>query len=263
MPTPENAPIIQSVDRAIAILDLIATAGQSGIALKDISQGVGVNSSTVHHLLATLIKRQMLEQDPDSKRYRLGIHLIELGNAALSTTSIARVAQPFLDKAWDQTGHTVSLLVFHGLLRTPLIGVRSRKMVMVNSAPLEVSTLHATGSGKLLLAYLPAGEFQNYLDFARLERFTGATITDPGQLRGELDRIRANGVSLDREEYGDGVSCIAAPVQDSSKRVVGCIDMIFPSYSIDAEQQEQMITSVRQAARGLSNQLREIGLVVP
>lgn len=260
---PENIPVIQSVDRAIAILDRIAVAGQAGIALKDISQGVGVNSSTVHHLLVTLIQRQMIEQDPDSKRYRLGIHLIELGNAALSTTSIARVAQPYLDKVSDQTGHAVTLMVFHGLLRTPLIGVRSRQMVMVKSAPLETSTLHATGSGKLLLAYLPADEFQNYLNFARLERFTGATITDSNQLRVGLERIRENGVSLDREEYGSGVSCIAAPVQDASKRVVGCIDMIFPCYGVSADQLEQMAAFVRRASQDLSNQLREVGLMVP
>jgi DNA-binding IclR family transcriptional regulator len=258
----ENQTIIQSVDRAVAILDAIAAAGQSGITLKEVSQAIAVNPSTVHHLLATLIHRQLIEQDPASKRYRLGIHLIELGNTALSTTSIARVAQPFLDRVWDQTGHTVTLLVFHGLLRTPLVGVRSRQMLTVNSAPLETATLHATGSGKLLLAYLPDHELQGYMHYARLARFTGATITDANQLRQELENIRANGVSFDREEYGQGVSCIAAPVQDASKRVVGCIDMVFPNYGFSEEQVNQMIRCLHQAAQDFSIQLRDIGLVV-
>jgi IclR family transcriptional regulator, acetate operon repressor len=258
----ENVTIIQSVDRAVAILDLVADAGQPGIGLKDISQKVGVNASTVHHLVATLISRQLIEQDPFSKRYRLGIHLIELGNAALSATSIARVAQPHLDRIWDQTGHTVTLLVVHGLLRTPLVGVRSRQMLVVNSAPLEVSTLHATGSGKLLLAYLPENEFQTYLGFTRLERFTGSTITDSNQLGEELARIRESGLSLDREEYGNGVCCISAPVQDATKRVVGCIDMVFPTFGINPEQFEQMKDCIRQTAKDFSIQLSDIGLVV-
>ena len=259
----DNPLVIQSVDRAVAILDAIASSGEAGITLKEISRKVEVNASTVHHLVATLIQRHLIEQDPASKRYRLGLHLIELGNAALATTSIIRVAQPFLEQVSDQTGHTVTLLVFHGLVRTPLTSVRSRQMLTVNSAPLEVSTLHATGSGKLLLAYLPETDLKSYFNFIRLERFTAATITSPDSLCNELTRIRTSGCSCDQEEYGNGVSCISTPIHDASKRMVGCIDMVFPNYGISKEQFEQMTDCMRLSAQGLSNQLREIGLMVP
>jgi DNA-binding IclR family transcriptional regulator len=259
----EKPLLIQSVDRAISSLDIISGFGQQGIGLKDLSQRLGVNASTTHHILVTLIAHQLVEQDPSSKRYRLGIHLIELGNIALSNTSLATVARPYLDHIWDATGHTVSLLIFHGLLRTPLFDVRSRQMITVNSTPLDVSTLHATGSGKLLLAFLPEQELRTYLSTVRLERYTGHTLTDPDGLCDEIVRIREEGVSHDREEYSNGVRCISVPVQDASRRTVACIDMVFPTFEADDERTLFMTETMQKAAFELSSQLQAIGLVVP
>ena len=73
---------IQSLDRAFSILDVLAEGGEAGVSLTRIAESVGINSSTARHLLATLIARRVVEQDPVSRRYRLGVHLIELGNSA-------------------------------------------------------------------------------------------------------------------------------------------------------------------------------------
>ena len=258
----ENTPLIQSVDRAMAILDIIASTGENGIALKELSQKIGLNSSTTHHLVSTLSGRRVIEQDPLTRRYRLGLHLIELGSTALRSTSLARVAQPFLQEVWDVTGQTVTLLVFHGLMRTPLVHVQSRQMLTATSAPLEVATLHATGSGKLLLAYISEQELEHYLSIARLERFTSATISSPERLKEELACIRETGISTDREEFSGGVCCIATPVQDASRKVIACLDMIFPSFEMHPEDLSRMADHLKQVASGLSIKLREIGLVV-
>jgi DNA-binding IclR family transcriptional regulator len=256
---PENTNLIQSVDRAAAILDVIAKADETGLSLKEIASGVQINASTAHHLVATLIQRKLIEQDLDSKRYHLGLHLIELGNAAMRTTSLARVAQEYLDRVWQETGQTVTILVFHGLLRTPLIGERGRQLLSARSAPLEVGTLHATGSGKLLLAHLPDPELESYLNYARLERFTPATITDPDALKAELAKIRTAGYTLDSGEYGSGVFCMAAPFQDASRRVIGCIDLIFPAYEQNQTTIDPMISLLIQTAQQFSGRLLDIG----
>jgi IclR family acetate operon transcriptional repressor len=257
-----SSSLIQSVDRALAILDALAAAGEGGIALSDISKGIGINASTAHHLLATLMSRQVVEQDAASKRYRLGVHLVELGNAALGSTSLARVAGSYIGRLANLTGHTVSLMVFHGLLRTPLLQAQSRQMLSAKTAPLEISTLHATGSGKLLLAYLPDRDLQEYLGRVRLERFTGTTIADPDTLLQELARIRDEGISHDREEYGLGVRCIAAPIQDATLRTVGCLDLVFPTFGLTEECLQSWANAARQSAAELSAQLREIRLIV-
>ncbi|RPJ51440.1 MAG: IclR family transcriptional regulator [Chloroflexi bacterium] len=258
----DHPPLIQSVERAINVLEIIARGAENGISLKELSRELGTNPSTTHHLVATLVRHSILEQDPASKRYRLGIHLIELGNAALNSTSLARVAQPYLNQVFERTGQNVSLLVFHGLLRTPLLDVRSRQILTANSTPLEAFTLHATGSGKLLLAYLPEQELKSYLNSIRLERFTHNTITDPARLCEDLTHIREQGASYDMEEYGLGIRCISVPVQDASRRVVACFDMVFPSFEAGAETMRSLTAAMQKPAGELSNRLRSIGLVV-
>lgn len=259
MPQPPKH--IQSVNRALGILDALSEAGDNGFTLGEISKKVQVNPSTVSHLINTLLHNQVVEQDPISKRYRLGIHLIELGNSARNSTSLARVAGQYIERLWEHTEQACSLLIFHGLMRTILMGLTSRKMLTAQGAPLDATTLHSTGSGKLLLAYLPEQEFQDYLRRTRLQRYTATTITDPEKLAEELDHIRQVGYSLDREEHGNGVRCIAAPVQDSTQTVIGCLDVVFPVFNVTDEQIESWITATCKHASDLSDQLRSIGLV--
>ena len=253
---------IQSLDRAFSILDVLAEGGEAGVSLTRIAESVGINSSTARHLLATLIARRVVEQDPVSRRYRLGVHLIELGNSARASTSLARLAHPYVERLWEITGEAVSLIVFHGLLRAPLLGLQSRQLLHAQSAPLNTYTLHATGSGKVLLAYLPERELREYLNHAPLERFTNTTITDPDALRQELSRIRATEVAMDCEEHGVGVRCIAAPVRDAQLRVIGCLDLVFPAFGLTEERLQQMMVATRQNAADLSAQLCDVGLVV-
>jgi DNA-binding IclR family transcriptional regulator len=258
----EPSPLIQSVDRAISLLDIVAGSGENGISLKELSLQLELNASTLHHLVTTLTHNRILEQDAASKRYHLGIHLVELGHAAIKNTSLARVAQPYLEKIFAATGKSVSYLAFHGLLRTQLIDVRSQQIITAKSTPLDIFTLHATGSGKLLLAYLPEPEINSFLQSQRLERFTNHTLSDPQQLEAELAHIREQGVSYDLEEYGNGVSCISAPVHDASKRVVGCIDMVFPMIEMDDRARRSAAKIVNEATVDLSAQLMKMGLIV-
>jgi DNA-binding IclR family transcriptional regulator len=258
---------IQSVERTVKILDALTRGGEPGLSLGEVSQAVEMQSSTVHHLLASLIQFQMVEQDPISKRYRLGLHLIELGSSAMSSTTLARVARRPVEQVANATRQSCSLLGFHGLVRTPILSTSSQEMLLAQPAPLNVDTLHATGSGKLLLAFLPDLELADYLDRARqgrlrLERFTAYTLTNPSQLIEELQEIRMQRYALDHQEYGLGVNCISAAVQDASQSVVGCLDMVFPIYNVSQEQIAEWTATMCQAATALSNQLRELGLKV-
>jgi DNA-binding IclR family transcriptional regulator len=258
---PPKTGFIQSVDRAVKVLDEVAAAGPNGVPLRALSDALDINPSTLHHLLATLRHHLMIEQDPLTKHYRLGVHLIELGNDALQATSIAQVATEVLAEIQEKIGHGVSLLAFHGLLRTKLTSIDSNQPLTAASAPIEVSTLHATGSGKALLAYLPDQELHQYLAQTRLERFTGATITDPERLLEELERIRAEGIAYDRGEHGSSIWCLAAPVQDATLKVMGCLDVVFPKHTVSTEQVTEMAEVLCSAALKLSAQIKNMGLI--
>ena len=258
----QSEKLIQSVERSLNILDALAHSGEMGSTLGEISKEVCLNSSTVHHLLNTLSIHQVVEQDQISKRYRLGVHLIELGNSAMVSSGLARFAQRYIERLWDITEQGCSLLVFHGLVRTPILGMSGRNLLSAQRAPLSISTLHATGSGKVLLSYLPEPDLQDYLRRMRLERFTAATLTDPEILLVELHKIRNQRHAQDFEEYSKGIRCIAAPIQDSSLRIVGCLDLVFPAVVLTETILQNWISLTCQCAQELSNQLREVGLFV-
>ncbi len=259
---PRSNNLIQSVERSIKILDVLAHSGINGLSLGDMSKQVGIGPSTAHHLINTLVVHHIAEQDPISKRYRLGIHLIELGNSALASTSLARIARQPVEQLAQITGQSCSLLAFNGLFRMGILGTTSQQMLSAKAAPLETSTLHATGSGKLLLAFLPEQELQDYLSRTRLERFTASTLTDPEKLLQELAQIRLNRYALDREEYGPGVSCISAAVQDATQSVVGCLDLVFPVYQVTPEQLAEWIDITLKTAAALTRQFRDIGVKI-
>lgn len=259
---PRTIKHIQSIERSIKILDALAQSGSSGLSLGEISKQVGLGPSTAHHLVNTLVVFQVAEQDSISKRYRLGIHLIELGNSALLSTTLARIARQPVEQLAQSTGQSCSLLAFKGLFRTQILGTSSQQMLSAKTAPLEISSLHATGSGKLLLAFLPEQELQDYLSRTRLERFTSSTLTDSDKLVHELEQIRANRYALDREEYGLGVSCISAAVQDATQSVVGCLDLVFPVYQISIDQITEWIHETLQTAAALTRQLQDMGVKI-
>jgi IclR family acetate operon transcriptional repressor len=112
------------------------------------------------------------------------------------------------------------------------------------------------------LAFLPDQELKDYLSRTRLERFTASTLTDIEILIEELDQIRQNRYSLDREEYGPGVSCISAAVQDATRSVIGCLDLVFPVYQITPEQITEWLDQTLQTAAALSRQFRDIGVKI-
>ena len=260
MATARSNTLIQSVERSLKILDALAQGGEVGFTLGEVSKLVGIRSSTAHHLLGTLVAGQVAEQDAISKRYRLGIHLIELGHSAMASTTVARIAGRPVEQLWEATGQSSSMLVFHGLVRTKILGTSSQQMLSAKPAPLDISTLHATGSGKLLLAFLPERELKDFLSRARLERYTASTVTDPARLIDELHRSRVQRYAMDREEYGLGVSCVSAAIQDASQRVIGCLDLVFPIYSSTTEMVADWTRRTCEAARALSEQFRDIGL---
>jgi IclR family acetate operon transcriptional repressor len=259
---PRSTNLIQSVERSIKILDVLANSGSNGLSLGEMSKQVGLGPSTAHHLINTLVTYRIAEQDPISKRYRLGIHLIELGNSALASTTLARIACQPVEQLSRATGQSCSLLIFNGLVRMKILGTSSQQILSAKAAPLEINTLHATGSGKLLLAFLPDQELKDYLSRTRLERFTASTLTDIEILIEELDQIRQNRYSLDREEYGPGVSCISAAVQDATRSVIGCLDLVFPVYQITPEQITEWLDQTLQTAAALSRQFRDIGVKI-
>lgn len=246
---------IQSLERAIEILRLLSLH-TSGLALGDIAERLTLNSSTVHHLLATMKQQGFIDQDPETKAYHLGYGIISLVSRYLRSIDLYTAALGPIRKLRDLTEETSYLTILHGRDLITLIEMVGTRPVQARRPTLPgQSTLHSTASGKTLLAYLPPDRAEEILSALELTRYTDNTITSLADLQVELERIRRHGIGLDYEENLPGVSCIAAPVFDSYGQCIGTASIAFATKAIPNQGWHRLVELVRRCGAEISEKL--------
>ncbi|HHT70689.1 MAG TPA: IclR family transcriptional regulator, partial [Firmicutes bacterium] len=233
--------VLQSVDRALSILQLLAEESSDGLALTEISRRLGLNQSTCHHLLSTLRVRRFVSQDEESRRYRLGIKAVEVGQAAMQQVDLVRVALPQMEELMASVQENVNLVVLDNDSVVYVAQVPCDRTVRMFTRIGERAPLHCTGVGKVLLAGLPKEERSDLIDRLELPRFTAATICDGDLLKQELEQVATRGYAMDREEREEDVTCIAAPLRDYSGEVVAGVSISAPSSRLDEAQQQELL----------------------
>ena len=238
---------IQSVDRAITLLEAIAEAGGE-TTLTELSRHTKLNISTCHHLLSTLVTRGYVAKVPVRRSYALGARIHYLCNASLQVDLPARAA-PFIEQINERTGETVHLAVLQGDAMMKIAKRESRHPVRVDTGALGKSDApHATATGKAMLAWLPEDDMRRVLSNG-LPRFTAKTITEWPALIEALRHVRRNGYAMDDEEYQPGVICVGAPIRDHNGAVVGAISASTPTMRANNDHlalvREQVVSAVR------------------
>lgn len=236
---------VQSVERAIAILEFLAANEWSGAT--DVGNELGVHKSTAFRLLNTLESRGLVEQHIESGKYRLGSGLVHLANSVTVGPDVTRQAQAGCTWLAGQTEETVTLSVLEGLESVTIDQIMSTSTVASRSWLGRRTPLHCTSPGKVFLAFLP-DDRQAEIVAGPHERFTDHTITDPGLLRAEIDQVRLDGFASSCEEFEEGLSAAAAPVCAVDGTVIAAIGISGPSYRLDHEQLKALAPVVREAA---------------
>ncbi|MEA2875484.1 MAG: IclR family transcriptional regulator, acetate operon repressor [Hyphomicrobiales bacterium] len=245
---------IQSVDRAITLLEAIAEAGGE-TTLTELSRRTRLNISTCHHLLSTLVQRGYVAKVPVRRSYALGARILYLSNACLTQVDLPARAAPFIEQINEKTGETVHLAVLQGDAMMKVAKRESRHPVRVDTGTLGKSdAAHATASGKAMLAWLPEGEMKRVLAHG-MTRYTANTITEWPALIEELRHVRRNGYSMDREEYQPGVICVGAAIRDHNGAVVGAISASTPTMRASDEHLALVREQITGAVRALSAEL--------
>lgn len=247
--------VLQSVDRALSILQLLAEESSDGLALTEISRRLGLNQSTCHHLLSTLKVRRFVSQDEESRRYRLGIKAVEVGQAAMQQVDLVRVALPQMEELMVSVQENVNLVVLDNDSVVYVAQVPCDRTVRMFTRIGERAPLHCTGVGKVLLAGLPKEERSDLIDRLELPRFTAATICDGDLLKQELEQVATRGYAMDREEREEDVTCIAAPLRDYSGEVVAGVSISAPSSRLDEAQQQELLPYLLATADKISREL--------
>jgi IclR family acetate operon transcriptional repressor len=243
---------VQSVERAIMLLELLSRSA-GGTSLTDLSSQAGLNISTSHHLLATLVKLGYVAQVPGRRTYALGARVLGLGQSYMRQVDLPRRAQPVLDRLTAVTGEAVHLAVLQGDRVVTVAKSEGRQAVRVDTGEIGATEApHATATGKAMLAWLPEDQMSRLLAAGGMTRFTPSTIVDIAVLVEELRLVRRNGFAMDREEQQPGVVGVGAAVRDHTGAVIGALSASAPAFRAGEEQIVRLREAVIEAARLLS-----------
>jgi DNA-binding IclR family transcriptional regulator len=240
-------------------LDLLETFadGQVEQGVSAIAARLGLAKNNVFRILATLEARGYVEQDRRTERYRLAPGSLRLGLSMLEQVGLARQARAVLDTLAAETGETARLAVLRGHAAVCVaqsdLPDRSVQVVLPVGTPLP---LHATAVGQVLLAY-DASELDGLVaPGGLLPPRTPHTVRDPGALRARVARVQSLGFALDDGEYAADVRCVAAPVRDYARRVIGAISVSGPAARIgSARVESELLPRLRESAVALSRRL--------
>jgi DNA-binding IclR family transcriptional regulator len=215
---------------------------------------LGLAKSTVHRLATTLVEYDMLEQNKETGKYRLGLAFFELGTLVRRKMDVTTEAQGEIHALADSSGETVQLAILDHLTVLYIRIRESRQAIRLSSGLGSRAPAHCTGVGKALLAFQSPEVVQQVIDNG-LKRYTENTIVEPDKLRAELASIRARGYAIDDEEIEIGLRCVAAPIRDHSGRVVAAISVAAPVQRMSKKQVQAAIPPVLAAAENISRRL--------
>ena len=210
---------LRTLERGLAVLELLGTA-DSGYRVSEVAQRLQLPMGTTHRLLQALLHVGYVEQDPRTRRYQLGLKILELRGATVGAMRMAAEARPLLRDLMQRTGLRAHLAVYRGGSVVYIDRV-DNPTSLTQYVPLgKRAAAHATGLGKAILAHSTEEEVAALLARQALTGHTSTTITDARVLRRELATIRLRGFAFDRGESHEHTRCVAAPIFDYTGRVV-------------------------------------------
>jgi DNA-binding IclR family transcriptional regulator len=246
--------MIQSVERAAMILNVLGS-GSPRLGVTEIATRLGLTKPTVHGLLRTLEKHDLIAQDPDSGKYTLGPGVLQLGNAYLDGSDLrARsllwaeaLAQRANEAVWVATLSRGRVIVLHHVFRPD----NSVQILEVGAA----IPWHACALGHAIVAYLPEMQRAQALT-GDLVPLTGRTRTSRAALEDALAQVRRQGYAVEDSEATVGDAGLAAPVVSRDGAVAGAIAVVGPAHRLlGAETRGSLSRMVVEAARAVSRDL--------
>ena len=239
---------IQSLAKGLKILNLLERSRQ-GMGTTEVAARLEIDKSSASRLLHTLANYGFVEQDETSSRYLLGPQLVTLGQHLLNRITLRDYARPSLHELVDKTGECAHLAILAQRQALYIDQVESTAALRVESEVGTLSPLYCTALGKVMLA------FRDCCIPDDLKPFTHRTVTDQGTLVAQLEQTRQRGYAIDDEEYNYGVRCVAAPVYDHRRELVGAIGISGPAARVTLERIDEFGTVVKDIASALSTRL--------
>jgi IclR family transcriptional regulator, pca regulon regulatory protein len=199
------------------------------LGISELARAVGLNRSTAHRYVGTLTALGYLQQDGATRKYRLGVRVLDLGFSSINSLELPELARPHLQQLSDETGHTVNMAILDG---TEIVYVERVRSSQAGQREIDLNLnvgsrlpAYCTSMGKVLLAFLGDEARAAALDRTDLVGRGPNTVTDRRRLEAELERVRGTGIAVNNEELAYGLRSIAAPVRARSGEVEAAINL--------------------------------------
>jgi len=245
---------VQVLDRALAALEVLASR-ESECSLAELCTTLKLNKSTVHRLMMVLEQHRVVDKNPDSGRYRLGLKLFEFGSKALGAVDLRRHAKPYLDRLQREFRETVFFCILDDGQVFYIEKIESQQSVRTACSVGSRAPAYCTAVGKAMLAELPDTEVSEVVRRWGLKAVTPNTITTASGLKAELKAIRARGYAIDNEEKEPGLRCVSAAIRGESGQLVAALSVSGPAFRVTKERAPEIGKAVMHAAAALSYEL--------
>lgn len=236
--------------RSFQVAEFVALASQP-VSLGSIAAATGIPKPSLHRLVSLLTEAGVLLREPHEKAYSVGARMAAVAAGVMSHSSLRDERRSILQGLVDRIGETCNFTTLDGNEVVYVDRVEAAWPLRLHLQPGSRVPIHCTSSGKLFLAYMTARRRRQLLYNGPLKRFTGKTITDPGQLEAELRRIRKARISTDDEGYLAGLISVAVPVMGRNRRMIGCVAVHAPNARLSLEQALDQVSLLRRAAGDL------------
>jgi len=247
-PTPTGQNTLRSVEKALGLLNHFSLTNPE-FGLSELARTAKMDKATTLRCLTALERHGFVEQDPESRQYRLGLSLLRLARIRDLTFPFTTLIQPELDALVDQTGETAHVSALSGSSLVTIGALEPKRSVRASLEPAEVISLHGAASGLVLLAF---GNGVRAEDLPEdLEAFTDTTITKRSDLLIHLDEVRRQGYAVARQSFEADVTGIAAPIMDRNGHAAAAIAVA----SVASRQTPESIAQIRDAVRAAAMRL--------
>jgi DNA-binding IclR family transcriptional regulator len=250
-PDGEASPGVRTLERGLAVL--AALAARRTATLTQLARDVNLSASTVSRLLDTLC-RQGFAEDVEGT-YRVGPRAAQVGGAYDAHDALLAAARPVMRAVVDDLNESANLAALRGPEAVYIAQVEGRQLVRMFTRLGATAPLHASGVGKVLMAWQDDMDVSALLGAGPFPAFTPHSLTTLPAYRAELARVRAQGYALDDQERELGVRCVAAPIRDAAGSVVAALSVSAPTSRLTESEMPRFVARITAATQAISRGL--------
>lgn len=243
--------VIRSLNRALDIL-ISFSADHYEFSIAELAKLLDLHKSTVHRLVITMVERGIMQRNPQSGRYSLGLKIMELGTIVLNHMDIRQQSRKFLEEISALYKETVHLVIMDKSEAIYIDKVEQPDAVVRYSHVGKRLPLYCTAVGKVLLSGLDPVNLELVVNSLDLVPKTERTIISRDKLKEEVNLVRRQGYALDDEELEYGLRCIAAPILNHQGQVVAACSISGNPGRINDNQLNNIITDIKKTVHNIS-----------